>query len=260
MFYQSVLLAVAVLAQLSAAGTSFLAINSQRYQEALNDDKIESWAQLSDLGNANEPLVCFRFAQFDLLAQIARSSAETRFLPTFFEDSVTDVWNDDSLSATSEITKSAIVEVGQLSELVIPSLYSKIDDNDAVVLFEFTEPSYDLERLDEYLETVYLFLEEALPNIDNLVIQVPSVGETYTKSSAKTSEVEVSDPEKNPGKDLPAGDGRKVNALWTEGLISCLIVAALLLSILVTAISWITSLEISYGALERPANPLKKNN
>ncbi|SCU97961.1 LADA_0H09604g1_1 [Lachancea dasiensis] len=260
MILQSAILIVAILLQFSAAGTSFLALNSQRYREALDDATAASWPELASLGTSKEPLVCFRFTQFDLLTQLAQSSANTRFLPTFFEDSVTNVWIDDVPSTAVGAMYSPVVAVGQLPDSIVPSLYSQVDGEDAVVVFEFSEPSYDLERLDEYLETAYLFLEDTMANIDNLVVQVPTSGKSYVRDAADASEIGVSDPNKKPKPSVPADDTEILSTLWTEGLISCLIVAGFLLFVLVIAISWVTSIDISYGALEKPVNPLKKTN
>ncbi|SCV04326.1 LAME_0H17568g1_1 [Lachancea meyersii CBS 8951] len=257
MIFQSILVAVALFLQVSAAGTSFLAVNSQRYKDALQQDGVESWAELSTLSYAEEPLICFRFTKFDLLAQIVQSPAEIRFLPTFFEELVNQVWNHDSFVDEAD---SSPIQIGKLPKSPLASFYNQIDRENDVVVFEFTDSEYDLTSLDEYLETAYLFLEESLANIDNIVIQVPSVSEGYTRSTAKTSEVDVSDPEKQPEPSTPAGDSNEMSTLWTEGLISCLIVAGILLAILIVAISWITSLDISYGAFEKPANPIKKTN
>ncbi|CEP60591.1 Voa1p LALA0_S01e14400g [Lachancea lanzarotensis] len=257
MIIQCLLAAVAFFLQVSAAGTSFLAVNSQRYKDALNKDKIDSWTELSAFSDIEEPLVCFRFSKFDLLSALAEVPSEVRFLPTFFEELVTQVWEEDSFTDVAHIST---VEVSKIPELSLPSLYSQVDRKSDIIVFEFSDASYDLERLDEYLETVYLFLEEELVNIDNIVIQVPSVGEPYVKNTAKTSDIDVSDPDRKPAPSSPTGNGDELSTLWTEGLISCLIVTAILLAILSVAISWITSLEISYGAFEKPVNPLKKTN
>lgn len=44
---------------------------------------------------------------------------------------------------------------------------------------------------------------------------------------------------------------------FTPGILSTLIVSLLLLSILITAISWITSLDISYGSFEKKVDNKK---
>nr|6M0R_N Chain N, V0 assembly protein 1 [Saccharomyces cerevisiae S288C]6M0S_N Chain N, V0 assembly protein 1 [Saccharomyces cerevisiae S288C] len=49
-----------------------------------------------------------------------------------------------------------------------------------------------------------------------------------------------------------------LSSIWTEGLLMCLIVSALLLFILIVALSWISNLDITYGALEKSTNPIKK--
>ncbi|SCU84967.1 LAFA_0D13102g1_1 [Lachancea sp. 'fantastica'] len=257
MILQCLLAALAFFLQVSAAGTSFLAVNSQRYQNALSTDKVNSWEELSALSDTQEPLVCFRFTNFDLLTEMARFPTEVGFLSTFFEDLATQAWNEDSFT---DVADASSIEVQEIPEPALPSLYSQVDRESDIIVFEFSGVSYDLKRLDEFLETVYVFLEEELMNIDNIVIQVPSVGKGYVKNTAKTSDIDVSDPDRKPVSSSPAGNGDELSSLWTEGLISCLIVTAILLAILFVAISWITSLEISYGAFEKPVNPLKKTN
>ncbi|KAM3162561.1 V0 assembly protein 1 [Lachancea thermotolerans] len=253
MLLKSLFLFLAALFQACAAETSFLSVNSRRYRDALGDDQVGSLEELTKISDAEEPMVWFKFDKFDLLGELAQSTAETRFLTAFFEGSVTDVLDQDSSSKAAENVRSEKFEVAEIPASAFESLYDRVHPSDGALVFEFTESNYDLALLDEYLEAVYIYLEETLANIDNLAFQVPTSGKNYARAHSK---VEVTDPEKKPGSST---DGVQ-SALWTEGLISCLIVAALLLWILVIAISWITSLDISYGALEKPANPLKKTN
>lgn len=63
--------------------------------------------------------------------------------------------------------------------------------------------------------------------------------------------------------DIDNGDDKKhseEHRIWTEGLLMCLIVSFILLGILLVALSWLSSLTISYGALEKQTAPSKKTN
>ncbi|CCE62941.1 hypothetical protein TPHA_0D03050 [Tetrapisispora phaffii CBS 4417] len=57
-----------------------------------------------------------------------------------------------------------------------------------------------------------------------------------------------------------AEDNDILSKIWTEGLLMCLLVSIFLFGLLAVALSWMTSLEISYGAFEKQSNPLKKTN
>lgn len=57
-----------------------------------------------------------------------------------------------------------------------------------------------------------------------------------------------------------SGEHSGEHRIWTEGLLMCLFVSLVLLGILVIALSWLSSLTISYGALERQTAPSKKTN
>lgn len=258
MIYQSILFFLAAVLQLTAASSTFLSLNSHRYQQALNDETITSLKTLASLADSEEPLVCLRFEKFDLLGQLGQKNAQAGFLTSFFEDSLTRVLDQDESFVDLEDPNTSVLKVDEIPSAAFELLYEKVNRKNAVVAFDFTAASYDLESLEEYLESVYLYLEETLANIDNFVVQVPtSDASSYTEdqidAAVHGTNVEVSDPE-NPSK------GGKSTGIWTDGLISCLIVSLLLLWILVTAIAWITSLDISYGALEKPTNPLKKTN
>lgn len=69
---------------------------------------------------------------------------------------------------------------------------------------------------------------------------------------------EGQDSDSDSGSD--SDDKNEEHRIWTEGLLMCLIVSFILLGVLVIALSWLSSLSISYGALERQTAPSKKTN
>ncbi|KAL6944868.1 hypothetical protein ACO0RG_001623 [Hanseniaspora osmophila] len=77
-----------------------------------------------------------------------------------------------------------------------------------------------------------------------------------TESTSSTSTILTSTSVTATKTSIP--DGQVLSTLWTEGLIMCLLVTFLLISILVMAIKWTSSITISYGALEKSNNPIKK--
>ncbi|CDO93945.1 unnamed protein product [Kluyveromyces dobzhanskii CBS 2104] len=240
--------------------TSFLAVNAQRYIDPVETNQVNRLAELLLLSNAEEPLIVLQFNNFDLLGQFDAEHAQTYpFLATLFEASLEPVLQEDDVKYLSNgFDHAHVVTVGEIPASASDLLRGEFTTSENAVVVQFTEESYDVAELDDFLETMYAFMEDSMNNVDNIVLRMPSSDSANAESliNAETSkDVGVDDPEVDDPEDSDA-----LSSLWTEGLLSCLIVSGLLLAILVTALSWLGSLDISYGALEKTTNPLKKNN
>lgn len=243
--------------------SSFLWLGSQRYRHGVEEEGITSLEELLQLSDSEEPLVVFQFDKFDVLRHNTEVLGGSRsFLASLFQsDSVSNVLREDA--PTQGFAEAKVVEVAQLPASASEFLIGKFSRRDSAVVVEFSGEYYNPAALDEFLETLYSFLEESMSNIDNIVVQTRSSDE----AALRWQETRDSSPDKvgvdNPNSSGTPDDGSDPDALsslWTEGLLSCLLVSALLLGILVTAISWVSSIHISYGALEKSTNPLKKTN
>lgn len=245
--------------------TSFLSVNAHRYINPVETKQVNYLVELLLLSNNEEPLVVLQFDNFNLLDHFDEKHAQTYpFLTALFETSLVTVLEEQNVDALkSGFDHANLMQINEIPASASDLLRYKFSSSDKAVVVEFTKENYDIAELDDFLQTMYAFMEDSLKNIDNIVLRVPTSSDSSTKlkslrNGETSKDVGVDDPE-NSHEDEPE-DSDALSSLWTEGLLSCLIVSGLLLAILVVAISWLASLDISYGALEKPANPLKKNN
>lgn len=155
-------------------------------------------------------------------------------------------------------TLSTILEqftVNDLAQSASDLLYDHFLEDKSIVLFKFPSSDYDLYKLDEFIESCLLFLEDK--SSDDLTVVINSVGTIDTDDYNFAAKDILSHDDNNEAQD---GDSDILSSIWTEGLLMCLIVSALLVFILIIALSWISNLDITYGALEKSSNPIKKNN
>ena len=185
---------------------------------------------------------------------------EYQFFNRFFANDVSLTVHDDSPLNISQ-SLSPIMEqftVDELPESASDLLYEYSLDDKSIVLFKFTSDAYDLKKLDEFIDSCLSFLEDK--SGDNLTVVINSLGWAFEDEDGDdeyATEETLSHHDNNKGKE---GDDDILSSIWTEGLLMCLIVSALLLFILIIALSWISNLDITYGALEKSTNPIKKNN
>ncbi|SCW01132.1 LAFE_0D05776g1_1 [Lachancea fermentati] len=245
--------------QVALAATSYLHINSKDYERALNDGEVQSIAELERISSAEDPLVVIQFNNFNLLEGVKECGVGCRFLADIFGE-YTNVLEDDTFEVSDDAN---VIQIEELPKTLSEKLYNVIQTGETAIVLQFTGSDYVMTDLDEYLDSAFFFLRDSLPNLKNLAIEIPSTEVLKASVRAHVEDESAFEPTVQLSKKPESGgssDDGKLSSLWTEGLLSCLLVSLLLVWILVVAISWVTSLEISYGALEKPANPLKKNN
>ncbi|SCV03086.1 LAMI_0H05358g1_1 [Lachancea mirantina] len=254
MLCRSLVAVLVVFLRVSAAITSYTSFGTSKYREAVSNGQATSLAQLAVISDAQEPLIVFQFLKFDLLGAIEQQKSQAGFLTELLHNTA-----NFEILAQDELLKVPPAGGKQFVVAEIPAapselLYGNFQKSDNCIVFQFTNTDYDLARLDEFAEIAFVFLEEELSSADNFVFQLGAEKsfKAQARNQAESEAIGVSDPE---------GDSKPVlSSLWTDGLITCLLVTGLLIWILVIAISWITSLEISYGAFQKPSDPIKKTN
>lgn len=240
-----------IVSLVAAGATSYASIDSERYQNA---------ASVNDLilqADETDPLVIFSFSKYPLLEALLPYEGHVPYLTGFFESDAIRSY-PEGLSGKSLEDKDA-TEVFDIEKLTLSAsqlLYNKAIEGKSVVIFNFGDSYYDLPTLDEFMESAYLLLHNSFDRVENIVLSVAdaTASDRFASAPARTKKAHVSQEPKKPLDD----DEDILSTIWTEGLIMCLIVSLLLLGILVIAISWMSSVEISYGALEKSTNPLKK--
>lgn len=239
--------------------TSYLSVNAQRYRQRVLDESISSIEELLSLSNSEEPIILLQFSDFNIIEEMSKSSGtKYPFLWSLFKNDLTGILPEDE--EAKELANTNYLEVSVLPAPANEYLIGKFSKDDDAVIIQFTEKEYDMEELDEFLSLLYVFMEDSLSNVDNMALQIPSSDSSFKVQQmrdAASGSISVDYPETSK---VPDSDNDELSSLWTEGLLSCLIVSFILLAILGIAISWISSLNISYGALEKSTNPLKKTN
>lgn len=250
----------------SADTTSYVSI---RTKDVL-DNRISNAFDIIKSATVKQPVVIFEFDKFKLLDEMVEDEklSDYSYLNKFYQDELTNVFNEDSELDRPGNDQMAFFKVNKIKQSASNILYDYPIEDYGIVWFEFTKKDYKLSELNEFIETAVIFLEEYL-NI-NIDIIINSKGtatiEQLDNTLNNTNKDEKSNTDKS--KDNKKDDKKKnkegtvdndiLSEYWTEGLLMCLIVAALLLFILVIAISWLSSLEISYTALDKKVNPIKK--
>ncbi|AAS50462.1 AAR097Cp [Eremothecium gossypii ATCC 10895] len=253
-------------AAVAAAGVaSFVSVKAERYRNGLEIKGAQDLRELVRLGTEQEPVVVVQFGAYRLFSELEKAGAGTqRFLHRLLASDSLNVLNGDEALQPHSSTR-----VAEFEELPV-ELPAEVRGGAGSLLLHLKAPDYALDEVDGFLQRCH----EQLPSLDNIVLQFPHdillVAADVQESAArqKKDSVEVTDPEGDskpkPSDHDKAPDGHKetdeLSAIWTEGLLSCLLVSLLLFGILATAVSWILSVEVSYGALEKSTNPLKKTN
>ncbi|GAV53264.1 hypothetical protein ZYGR_0AI05480 [Zygosaccharomyces rouxii] len=255
MFYQFWLTTLLLLLQqtsvIFAKQVSYLSIKSPNYK---GHHDVSSLSDLVSKLNIHEPVIIFDFANPELLEEVVSSDETYPFLSNFLTNDMAPILSDDE---STELENDSRVEVFELNE--IPSslstiLYDFTNTDKYIFLFKLTNAKYDAAALDEFLESTCVFLRETLAEAENIIVNVHGLDFHQTHRQTKK------DHDKGEGNKGPSDDDKDIlSKTWTEGLLMCLLVSAVLLGILFVAISWTWNIEISYGGLERPTNPIKKN-
>lgn len=241
-----------VISLASANEISYISIKSDSY---LAED-INSVSDLISQANEQNPLVIFQFETFPVLQAFLPSEGDLPFLSKFFHFEVTKILQEGS-SFDSNLNDEW-AEVFTLTDVPFTAselLYDYHQKGQSVILFDFQNAEYDISVLDEFLESAYLFLEDSLGSLGTVVLSTQNSAAFNTVTSSKARSEKARD---HKGTTPIDDDEDILSNIWTEGLLMCLLVSLLLVAILVVAISWMSSVNISYGALERSTNPLKK--
>lgn len=254
--------------------TSYVSI---RTKDTL-DNRISNAIDIINSATVKQPVVVFEFDRFKLLDRLVQDDnlPSYLYLDKFYQDELTNVFNEDNVLSKPNLNDMAFFKIGKIKESAANILYEYPVEDYGIIWFEFTKKNYKLSELDEFIENAIIFLEEYLNiNIDIVVnskdrATVDQLDSALNdiknnESSNKDDEPKDSSKDKDQGKKQnkdkdqdKTTDDDILSEYWTEGLLMCLIVAALLLFILVIAIIWLSSLEISYTALEKKVNPIKK--
>ncbi|QLL32080.1 hypothetical protein HG536_0C02490 [Torulaspora globosa] len=249
---RSLALAAAVVLQIVSqvvASTSYVSLRSE------NNADVSSVSELISQANEEAPIVIFRFTDYPIVEAWKLDEGHAPYLAGFLEsgNAYQEDFSFDELYTDAE---SEVFNLGDLTLSASELLYNYDLKGKSVVLFNFDRSNYELGSVDEFMESAYLFLADSIDGIEKVVLNVARTANLHrsTASDRSTERAKVEQEKEKPGE----GDDGALSTIWTEGLIMCLIVSLLLLAILVVAISWMSSMEISYGALERSTNPLKK--
>lgn len=235
---------------------SYLSIKSPNYS---GRHEVSSLSDVVSKFTTHEPLIIFDFASPEILEEVVSSEKTYPFLSKFLTNDVAPIVSEDD---SMELEHDSRVEVFELNE--IPSslstiLYDFVNTEKYIFLFKLKNSKYDAAALNEFLESTYVFLQETLAEVENVIVSVRGLDNYQTHGHVKKDH---NDNKKHDGsgKKNPIDANKDIlSKTWTEGLLMCLLVSALLLGILVVAIVWTWNIEISYGGLERPSNPIKKN-
>ncbi|CAR27271.1 ZYRO0C12870p [Zygosaccharomyces rouxii] len=250
MFYQFWLTTLTLLLQqasvIFAKQFSYLSIKSPNYK---GHHDVSSLSDVVSKLSAHEPLIIFDFASPELLEEVVSSDKTYPFLSNFLTNDVAPIVSDDE---SIEFENDPRIEVFELDEVPLSLstiLYDFTNTDKYIFLFKLKNAKYDAAVLDEFLESTCVFLRETLAEVENIIVNVRGLDTLHQTHG----QVKKDHDDDNDDKDI-------LSNTWTEGLLMCLLVSALLLGILFVAISWTWNIEISYGGLERPSNPIKKNN
>lgn len=255
---------------LVSATSSYISL---RGKENNDNNRLSTTYDLISHSSKGEPVVVFEFQKFKLLAELTQTDNRYPYLDKFFDTGITTILNDEPIlvkPSGKDKKESSFFIIKDLPASASELLYDADLENQKIVWLQFKNQMYDLSSLDEFMESVTIFLEEYVDvNIDIVINSRDTISmEEFDSEEPEDildpyiyDQDEVDQETKNPDQnDTPDDvDNDILSDIWTEGLIMCLLISAFLLFILITALSWLSSLDISYGALEKSTTPLKKN-
>lgn len=259
--------------------------NSTSYISIRTKDKVDyrlsSTLDLLNHATLDQPVIVFEFEKFKIIDSMINNNNQDetnmQFLSQFFENHVTNILNSESnLERPSIDLQLAFFKIKDIEQSGSSILYDYPVEDYSVFWFKFQKKNYKISEVNDFIESACIFLEEYLNiNIDILInskdtVSLEDLDAAVTKNkknnnynyndSASDSDSDSNNDnkkQKEQKQDNTENDN-SLSKIWTEGLIMCLIVSFLLLGILIVALSWIMSIEISYTALEKPTNPIKK--
>lgn len=254
--------------------------NSTSYISIRTKDKIDyrlsSTLDLLNHATLDQPVIVFEFEKFKIIDSLINNNNQdetnVQFLDQFFENHITNILNNESnLERPSFDAQLALFKIKDIQQSGSSILYDYPVEDYSIFWFKFQKKNYEISEINDFIESACIFLEEYLNiNIDILIntkdiVSLEELDTTITKnkennyykdSDSGNSMNDRTRQKKENQENTQNDDG--LSKIWTEGLIMCLIVSFLLLGILIVALSWIMSIEISYTALEKPTNPIKK--
>ncbi|AQZ09839.1 VOA1 (YGR106C) [Zygosaccharomyces parabailii] len=229
---------------------SYLSLKPSDYKEHDASSLPDVVTALSDRG----PVIIFDLANPQLLEEVVSSDLKYPFLSRFLTKDVTPIVSEEEAFNFENNPNVEVFELSDIPSSVSTILYDYTSTDKFIYVFKLTNAEYDAAELDEFVESVFVFLERTLAKVENVIVNVHRLDahESFRHSKKEHHEREENDEE-------GTGDDDILSKIWTEGLLMCLLVSALLLGVLIVAITWTSSIEISYGALERSSNHMKKN-
>ncbi|CAB4251881.1 similar to Saccharomyces cerevisiae YGR106C VOA1 Endoplasmic reticulum protein that functions, together with other assembly factors, in assembly of the V0 sector of the vacuolar ATPase (V-ATPase) [Maudiozyma barnettii] len=247
---------------LAAASTSYVSLRNQD----VIDGRISSTEDIIETATVDQPLVILQFSKAKVLESLAADDYNVPFLNQYFKHGVTNVLTDETkLVEPSDDDEVFIFKMKDLEFDPLDILKDANVEKKRVTWFKFDAKEYNMRDLDQYLETIVIFVEEYLNvNVDIVlnsadVMTLEEFDNDVEMHTATHTQVNSKPTSTKTPKNGSKVDDDALSEIWTEGLLMCLLVSFILLVILLFALSWISSLSISYGALEKSTNPLKKN-
>ncbi|CAL9732440.1 V0 assembly protein 1 [Monosporozyma unispora] len=249
--------------------TSYISIRSKDDV----DYRLSSSLDIIDRASVEQPLVVFEFEKFkiiDSMTSKAEKVNQFQFLTQFFENHLTNVLDDEPVLERPDSDDVAYFKIKNIEQSGSNMLYDFPVEDYAIVWFKFQKQDYDLATVNDFIESASIFLEEYLNvNIDMLIntkdtTSLENLDEVFESNQDaeeyydEDEDEHISEDSKSHNTNDNEDQDDSLSKTWTEGLIMCLIVAFILLGILVVAMSWMMSIEISYSALDKPTNPVKK--
>lgn len=212
------------------------------------------------LASIQSPVVVFNFVHYHLFKEMERKSnrkaGSDTYLVEFFKHNVTNVLSDrhDTKALSDMLRRLAnIFNFGDLPADIDSEVLSQMTEDDldsGMIWMQFFEHKYHLDDLNNLIAAVIEQVYRDQNKEPTVIIQVPKSHEDHKRKKSRIFGANAKQDEEENTEIL--------STIWTEGLISCILVSLLLLGILVVALSWISNIEVSYGALSRKTAPLKK--
>lgn len=268
---QSLFLLLVTIVSVLAKTTNTTSYISIRTKDDV-DFRLSSSIDIINHATKEQPIVVFEFEKFKIIDAMTNkdndiSINDFQFLDQFFENHLTNVLDEVSGLERPSDDKVAFFKIKNIEQSGSNILYDFPVEDYGIVWFKFQKKDYDLVKLNDFIESASIFLEEYLNvNIDLLINtkdttpleKFDEISQFKQDNEEEYNQVESTKESKPTNDDNKDSDDDSLSSIWTEGLIMCLIVSFLLLGILIVAMSWIMSLEISYSALDKPVNPIKK--
>lgn len=231
-----------------------------QYNPSLEFPNTNHSSGLSKPSTENTLVVLLQFEHFDLYNSLESNNLrEFPFLSHFFYEEQYNIFTPNNTKQKEDYSNT--LDVKELPDKINLKNHKLFQHKDDVLLIRFLGENYDIAKLDKFLIECFTQLKDINPGSYTFLFQFENRAdiEAFTRNepgteyvSKKTENIKIHS--------IDDSANEKQNSNFTEGLLSCLIVSGLLLGIFLTGVYCLMSLDISYGALQKSTNPLKKIN